>query len=83
MNLVYKKLRNKKKKLDSILQLEAKVRSKEIIPNAEQVEKINSRASLNAEMKDLEGIIAMYKEAFPDNPAFATGTKKKEQKKKT
>jgi len=27
-------------------------------------------------MKDLEGIILMYKEAFPDNPAFAIGKKK-------
>ena len=30
-------------------------------------------------MKDLEGIIAMYKEAFPDNPVFATGAKKKKK----
>jgi len=34
---------------------------------------INSMPSIVAEMKDLESIIAMYKEAFPDNPAFAKG----------
>ena len=43
---------------------------------------INSKGAIQAEMKDLEGIIAMYREAFPDNPAFATSGKKKEQKKK-
>jgi hypothetical protein len=43
---------------------------------------INSREVLVAEMKDLEGIIAMYKEAFPDNPAFAKGDKKQKQGKK-
>jgi hypothetical protein len=43
---------------------------------------IASKDGLQAEMKDLESIIAMYKEAFPDNPAFATGAKKKELLKK-
>ena len=33
-------------------------------------------------MKELDGIISMYKEAFPDNPVFATGGKKKDVKKK-
>lgn len=43
---------------------------------------INSKGATLAEMKDLENIIAMYKEAFPDNPVFATGAKKKDIKKK-
>lgn len=43
---------------------------------------INSKDQLLAEMKDLEGIVAMYKEAFPDNPAFAVGGKKKKDTKK-
>jgi hypothetical protein len=42
---------------------------------------INSKTSIQEEMKELEGVIAMYKEAFPDNPVFATGAKKKETKK--
>lgn len=42
-----------------------------------------SRESTLAEVKDLENIISMYKEAYPDNPVFATGAKKKELKKKT
>jgi hypothetical protein len=38
---------------------------------------LQSKVGINAEMADLEGILAMYKEAFPDNPAFAKGGKKK------
>lgn len=33
-------------------------------------------------MKDLEEIIGMYKEAFPENPAFSNIGKKKDIKKK-
>ena len=41
---------------------------------------VNSKDGLLAEMKEQEGILNMYKEAFPDNPAFAvTGKKKKKQ----
>jgi hypothetical protein len=43
---------------------------------------VNGKLALVAEMKDLESIIQMYKEAFPDNPIFATGAKKKDLKKK-
>lgn len=39
---------------------------------------LNSKSATLTEMKDLEGIIAMYKEAYPDNPVFATGAKKKD-----
>lgn len=59
-----------------------KVKNKEITPTAELKEMLNGKEGLLAEMKDLEGIIAMYKEAFPENPVFATGAKKKELKKK-
>lgn len=34
-------------------------------------------------MKDLKKILDMYKEAFPENPAFAPGKKKGEAKKTT
>jgi len=40
-----------------------------------------SKDGLIAEMKDLESIISMYKEAFPDNPAFAQMGKKKKPRK--
>lgn len=52
------------------------------MPNAEQTGMLNSKGGLLEEMKELEGTIAMYKEAFPDNPVFATGGKKKDLKKK-
>ena len=44
---------------------------------------LNSKNGIKEEMKDLEGIIAMYREAYPDNPVFAAGGKKKDTKKKT
>lgn len=58
MNSIYKKLRNIKKKLDKIAQTEQKVKSKEIVPNAEQIEMINSKSDLLAKIKDQEAIIA-------------------------
>jgi hypothetical protein len=42
---------------------------------------ISSKTLLVEESKELEGVILMYKEAFPDNPAFAVG-KKKDKKSK-
>ncbi len=39
---------------------------------------IHSRDPILKEMKELESTLAMYKEAFPDNPAFFSSTKKKE-----
>lgn len=32
---------------------------------------LNSKDSILEEIKELEGIITMYKESFPDNPVFA------------
>ena len=49
VNIIYKKLRNKKKKLDKIAQTEQKVKSKEIIPNAEQTEMLNSKGAIKEE----------------------------------
>jgi hypothetical protein len=31
---------------------------------------VNSKDQLLEEMKELEGIISMYREAFPDNPVL-------------
>lgn len=43
---------------------------------------LEHKDGLIQEMKELENTLKMYKEAFPDNPAFATGGKKKEKAKK-
>lgn len=41
---------------------------------------LNSKDGILEEMKELEGVIKMYQEAFPDNPAFAVGKKAKKAK---
>lgn len=40
---------------------------------------VNSKEGILLEMKEQEAILNMYKEAFPDNPAFAVGGKKKKK----
>ena len=41
---------------------------------------VNSKEGIVLEMKEQEAILNMYKEAFPENPAFAgAGKKKKKQ----
>lgn len=52
MNAIYRKLRNKKKKLDKIKETEDKVKRKELVPNAEQLEMIASRGAILAEMEE-------------------------------
>ena len=81
--MVYKKLRNKKKKLDKIKETEDKVKKGEIQPNKEQLDMIKSKDLLLEEMKQQQHIIKMYQEAFPDNPAFANAGKGKKGQKKT
>ena len=41
---------------------------------------IKSKGEILKEMAENEAIIQMYKEAFPENPAFAAGGKKKKPK---
>lgn len=60
MNAVYRKLRNKKKKLDKIKETDDKVKRKEIVPNQEQLEMIASRTAILAEMEEQHAIIKMY-----------------------
>ena len=40
---------------------------------------VNMKPSIVQEMAEQEAILLMYKEAFPDNPAFAQGGKKKKK----
>ena len=46
MNSIYKKLRNKKKKLDKIKETEDKVKKGELQPNQEQKDMMASKANL-------------------------------------
>jgi hypothetical protein len=83
VNLIYKKLRNKNKKLEKINETGKKIKSGEIKPNQEQLDMVNSKDSLVEEMKELEGIISLYREAFPDNPVLQSiGKKDKKAQKK-
>ena len=77
--MIYKKLRNKKKKLEKIEQTVQKIKNKEIVPNQEQQDMVNSKGGIEKEMQEQEAILAQYKEAFPDNPAFAKGKKKQKK----
>lgn len=79
MNSIYKKLRNKNKKLEKIKETEGKIKKGEFKPNQEQLDMIQSKDKLNQEMSELLAIIKMYQEAFPDNPAFQQIGKKKDR----
>lgn len=59
-NEMTKKIRNKQKKLDRIIDLEKKVKKKEISPNEEQLEKIQSRPSVEAEIAEVKSYLDMY-----------------------
>jgi len=41
---------------------------------------LNSKSGLVDEMKELQGIVKMYQEAYPDNPNFQTKKDKKAKK---
>ena len=60
VNSIYKKLRNKKKKLDKIKETDDRIKKGEIKPNQEQLDMLSSRSSIQEEMKELQGIIKMY-----------------------
>lgn len=55
-----KKIRNKQKKLDRILDLEKKVKKKEIIANEEQLEKIQSKTVIEAEIAEVKSYLDLY-----------------------
>ncbi len=77
VNSLYKKLRNCQKKLTKIEEVEGKIKSKEIQPNAEQLEMVQRKSTIKAEMDEVLGYLNIYKESFPENPAFATNKQKK------
>lgn len=59
-----------------------KIKKGEIKPNEDQKQLLEKKDFIVKDMKDLEKTIAMYKEAFPDNPAFSNDKKKKDKPKK-
>lgn len=77
VNQLYKKLRNGQKKLTKIDEVEQKIKSKEIQPTQEQLEMVQRKDKIKAEMDEVIGYLNIYKESFPENPAFAAGASKK------
>lgn len=55
-----KKIRNKQKKLDKVIELETKVKKNEIVANEEQLEKIQSKASIEAEIAEVKTYLDLY-----------------------
>lgn len=80
VNKLYKKLRNGQKKLNDIAEVEKKIKTKEIQPTPELLEKVQRKDKIKAEMDEVLGYLELYKESFPENPAFAAGGAKKAKK---
>ena len=55
-----KKLRNRNKKLERIIELKMKVKKEGLEPNEEQAEKIKSEASVKEEIKEVHLLILDY-----------------------
>jgi ribosomal protein S17 len=66
VNVIYKKLRSKKKKLDKIKDTEDKAKKGDAVLTQEQLEMIKNKNAIVEEMNELQNIIKMYQEAFPD-----------------
>lgn len=81
VNKLYKKLRNGQKKLNDIQEVEKKLKTKEIQATPELLEKVQRKDKVKAEMDEVLGYLELYKESFPENPAFAAGGAKKAAKK--
>lgn len=55
-----KKIRNKQKKIETINQLEQKIKSKEIVANEEQLSKLASRTQSEAEIAEVNTYLDLY-----------------------
>lgn len=80
VNQLYKRLRNAQKKLNKFKEVEQKIKKGEIQPSQEQLESLSRKDKVKAEMDETLGYLNLYKESFPENPAFASGKKKGEEK---
>lgn len=77
VNALYKRLRNAQKKITKIDEVDTKIKAKEIQPTQEQIEMVQRKPAIKAEMDEVLGYLNIYKESFPDNPAFTAAGKKK------
>ena len=64
--------------MNKILEVENKIKSKEIEPKQEQLEMIKRKDPIKAEMAEVKTYLDIYRESFPENPAWAaSGASKK------
>ena len=63
------------------MEVEQKIKKGEIQPTPELLEKVQSKDKFKAQIDEVLSYLNLYKEAFPENPAFAApATKKKAAK---
>ena len=58
-----KRIRNKNKKLKDIKELEKKIKSKEIDPKEEQLEKIRAKAQHQADIEEFQAYLDLFKKS--------------------
>jgi len=75
-----KKIRNKQKKIEKIVELEQKVKSKEIVANAEQKQKIASKPDVEAEIAEVKGYLDLFVISQAENAAADNKQKKQHTK---
>jgi len=76
VNQLYKRLRGNQKKMNQIKEVEQKIKAKEIIPNQEQLDMVQRKDKVKAEMDEVLGYLSLYKESFTESSAFAAPAKK-------
>ena len=54
--------------MNDIQEVEKKIKTKEIQPTPELLEKVQRREKVKAEMDEVLGYLELYKESFPENP---------------
>lgn len=75
-----KKLRNKQKKLDKIQELEDKIKRSEINASNEQLEKINSKTAIEAEIAEVKQYLDLYQESLKEQKEAENKKLKQHQK---
>ena len=70
-----KQIRNKQKKVDTIVADEAKLKDKEFKPDKDFINKIGRRPALEAEIKDAQEAIDLYIKSNPNYASKQTDTK--------
>lgn len=58
--------------------MEQKIRAKEIQANQEQLDMVKRKDQIKQDSEEVESYLKIYKESFPENPAFASSKKKAE-----